>query len=208
MPSKTPSDPDKADRIQEQLTALEKFVTDALGLKRDENQRQLLLFIKRTLLQFRLDQEYSPADILGESYFRIVVKIRSGEIVHNLPAFFNRTSFNVIREKNKTRSRKEKIDTRHIAINHEILYPNLELYSSQYKNEEVESLQIALNQMSQDDLDILILRIVKGLSWAEVRENYLENNQDISVASLRKRGNRALAKLRQSFFAVKQTGSS
>ena len=58
--------------------------------------------------------------------------------------------------------------------------------------------------MSQDDLEILFLRIVKGLSWAEVRCHYLEKNQDLSVSSLRKRGQRALTKLRQSFFAVKQ----
>ena len=76
MSGQTTPNSDKSDGIQQEINALERFVTDSLSSKRDESQRQLILFIKRTLLQFKLDQEYSPASILGEAYFRAIRQVR------------------------------------------------------------------------------------------------------------------------------------
>ena len=208
MPGNTTPNSDKSDGVQQGINALERFVTDSLSSKRDESQRQLILFIKRTLLQFNLDQDYSPASILGEAYFRATEKIRNGEVINNVPAFLNRVAFNIIREKRRCHSRIDKIDKKHIEISKTNLHESIDSFSSAYKSEEVENLQAALHQISQDDLEILVLRIVKGLSWDEVRDHYLKKNQDLPVSRLRKRGQRALTKLRQSFFAVKQTEPS
>lgn len=208
MPGTIPPSPDESDRIQQQLISLERFVTDSLSSSRDESQRQLLLFIKRTLLQFNLEQEYNSVDILGEAYFRAIVKIRSGESIRNIPGFFNRLSFNIIREKRRSYSRQEKIDTKYIAINNDFLYENFRSYDNEYKDEYVNNLRELLNEISKDNLDILVLRIVKGLSWDEVRDYYLKRGEDISIACLRKRGSRALIDLRQKFFAITQTEPS
>ncbi len=54
-----------------------------------------------------------------------------------------------------------------------------------------------MSKLPEDKQELLELRIVQELSWNEVVSYYAAQGKDVKVATLRKRGERALEELRQ-----------
>ena len=67
---------------------------------------------------------------------------------------------------------------------------------------------MALEELSEEELEILNLRIVQGLSWKDVRNNWEQiTGRETAVSTLRKKGERALKHLRAAFISTGQDSS-
>jgi len=195
-----------SEQIQHQVKAFDKFMVDALGPDKDESKRKLILFISRTLHQFNLNNQYQPADILADAYCRVIDKIRRGEKICNIPAFLNRMTFNIIREKSRENIKNRiprEIKSSLILEQYEVSR-SAPFYQNNIDDKHIDCLLEALENISPDSREILDLRIVQGWSWERIRKYYETQGKDLSAACLRKRGQRALESLRQRFFAFNE----
>ncbi|WP_036489762.1 RNA polymerase sigma factor [Myxosarcina sp. GI1] len=192
---------------QEQLELLAKIVNDTLSEEWDESTRKIFFFIKRSLRQFKLDGQLQESDILLDSYLRVRKKIESGESIQNMPAYLNRVAFNIIREKSKKQKKSEDLHIR--LINNEHGHPDTTSETDGSDSYQITSLLKALEELKSEDFELIQLRIVKGLSWNEISD-YLNSSQDnenqkkLSTRTLRKRGERALKRLREAYFSVEE----
>ncbi len=193
--------------IEKQLELLAKVVNDTLSEEWDESTRKIFFFIKRSLRQFKLDGQLQESDILLEAYLRIRQKIESGESIQNMPAYLNRFAFNIIREKSKKQKKSEDLHIRLINNGHG--HPDTTSGTDNTDSYKMNILIKALEKLKPEDFELIQLRIVKGLSWNEISEylnssKHNENNKYISASGLRKRGERALKRLREAYFSVEK----
>jgi len=187
-------------------SALGEVIADAIHLKGDA--KHLIFFIKRTLRQFNLESHYQEMDILSEAYIRTQKRIDAGEIIENFPAWLKAVSLNIIREKSKKRLKDQSLQQNLISTGHgsEETMNRLEQDTTDF--EAIKTLLESLKSLSPEDIEILKLRIVKGLSWDEVAEALDKTGRNPrNAAALRKRGERALGRLRNNFFSVNQNQS-
>lgn len=190
-----------------QLKLLSEIVTKSLSEDSDENIHVIFFFIKRILRQFRLDRQFQESDILIETYLRIRKKIESEESIYirNMQAYFKSVAFNIVREKSRERKKAD------YSLEHLIDHG----YGFQDKNSEIDDsgidqiskLSKALKKLSDEDFELIQLRIIKGLSWNQINDyiNHSKdniNNKKLSVSTLRKRGERALKRLREAYFSI------
>lgn len=196
-PSLTP------DNQEKQLKLLTTLVSDTLSEKQDESTRKIFFFIKRSLRQCNLDGQIQESDILIEAYLRVRKKIESGEFVQNMPAYLNRFAFNIIREKIKEQKKTDNLYTHLINNNHGI--SDITSGIDETDNYKINILVKAIEELKSEEFELIKLRIVKGLSWQEISEylSYIKR-QKISPTTLRKRGERALKRLRKSYFSVEK----
>jgi DNA-directed RNA polymerase specialized sigma24 family protein len=187
--------------IQAQLNRLHEVIAQMLTSKGNDTSQKLLLFIKRTLRQFNLDHQLHESEIVIEAYVRTHKKIEAGEIIENIPSWLNGVSFNIIREHSrkavKSKILPSKIYTESFSYS--------EIDSPLVDSQEIESLLAAWKQLKPEEVELLILRHVRCLSWQEISD-YLEQKEGEttkkrSVVSLRKKGERALARLKQKYFS-------
>ena len=187
-----------------QLKLLAEIVNNALSENRDERTRTIFFFIKRSLRQFRLYGQLQESDILLDAYLRVRKKIESEESIQNMPAYLSRVAFNIIREQSKRKKRSE--DLRLRLINNSHGYPNRTSGVDETDSDKISILLKSLGELKSEDLELIQLRIVEGLSWKEISE-YLSSNKDkehskkLSQNVLRKRGERALKRLREDYFS-------
>ena len=187
-----------------QLKLLNELVKDAISEEWDESTRKIFFFIKRSLRQFKLYGQLQESDILTQAYIRVRQKIESGELIQNMPAYLNRVAFNIVREESRKQKKSEDLPIRLNNNGHGNLdtTPGLDDTNSY----QITTLIQALKELKSEDLEIIQLRIVKGLSWKEVSIN-LSSNQcsKISESTLRQKGKRALQRLRNAYLAVEKS---
>lgn len=166
--------------------------------------------IKRYLIQFSLDQDYEPNDIFQEAYIRGLKKIIKLEDIPCIPAWIKLTSLNIIREKCRDKEKQKQLINR--LQKHEIESKNLGMdYSIYSRNENyINILHLAIQSLDKKDSTILKLHIVDGLSWRQIGEHFVSigeevSNNDALIIRLRKRGQRALDRLRQNYYSLLQT---
>ncbi len=191
----------------EQLELLTKLVNDTLSEERNESSRKIFYFIRRSLRQFKLNGQRQESDILLEAYTRVRKKIESGESIENMPAYLNRVAFNIIREKSRKQKKAEDLHIR--LINNGYGHPDTTSGTEDTDSYKINILIKALEEIKPEDLEIIELRIVKGLSWKEISEHLTsykneEYSNNLSVSALRKRGERALKRLRKAYFFVEK----
>ena len=193
--------------MKKQLELLTKVVNDTLSEEWEESTRKIFFFIKRSLLQFKLNGQLQESDILLEAYIRVRQKIESGESIQNMPAYLNRVAFNIIREKSKKQKKAEDLHIR--LINNGYGHPDTTSGTDDTDSYKINVLLKALEELKPEDFEIIQLRIVNGLSWKEISE-YLtssenkEHSKNLSASALRKRGERALKRLRKAYFSVEK----
>ncbi|NEQ10131.1 MAG: hypothetical protein F6K37_30620 [Moorea sp. SIO4E2] len=176
------------------LNLLNEVVVDALSDKRNDSARKLLFFIKRSLRQFKLDGKWDESEILVEAYIRTRKKIIEYKIsIVNIPAFLNRVSFKIIQEYYKTEKQNKEIKLKLIGEIKSDLIPKIT--SNNLIEQKIEKLIGSFEDLSPEDRKILVLKIVKGLSWKSIADRL-----DIRHDAARKRGERALKRLRERFF--------
>lgn len=189
----------------EQIRQLVDMVGGILSGQIGERRRWLLLSIQRSLQQFHLDSQLEAGDVLIEAYLRTQTQIEAGTPIRNIPAWLNRVSYNIIREKSREKGRDNRLIDR--------LKPSTAKHMGHTYGdvEDFEALFSALNQLEGSDLELLILRIVKGLSWREIANLSIQRGEDgknphVLQQKLRKRGERALKRLRKIFRSIRNQG--
>jgi RNA polymerase sigma factor (sigma-70 family) len=158
----------------------------------------MLAFIKRSLKQFNLVDSYSAHEILSDAFMRGVERIKRGESIENPLAWIRVTAFNIIRECSRSNRRFspleeswfECVDTGNAATFDEFL-------------QQCEWLKAAFAMLNSDDRELLMLKICENLSWKNIVEQYHKRGfVDISEATLRKRKERTLKRLRKIYHSL------
>lgn len=156
-------------------------------------------FIEARLWQFNLVSRYQASDVLRDTYLIARKKIINGEDIKNLESWLRSIAFNVIRNFRKKETR---IENQILKLIENGLCCDEASSESNIENEYIDPVkQKALAKiwetLSEDDQNILNLRILQNLSWKEIGPIY-----EISAATARKRGQRALDRLREKFFSI------
>lgn len=189
-----------------QLELLNTVIKQALLRKEGETSKNLMLFIRRSLGQMRLHNEWNESEILVEAYLRTRDKINSGEIIDNLPGYLSRVSQYIILEKSRQKKRNYGIHQKLSSFSDIVSLPE-NSYEEGVSCEVVNSLWNSFNCLSEREQRILTLRVIKGHSWHEVAYQLLELGIEKSydntvIAKLRKQGERALEKLRKRILSI------
>lgn len=163
--------------------------------------RSLLAFVRRTLWQFHLNKSYSEMEILIEAYLRGIHYLQkpSGKTISNPGAWVRVTAYNIIREY----SRKRKVQRSRI-VHTQSDFSLLD--STEVADETVTALNIAavfeaFKKLRHNDRKIIELRYLENRSWKDIREKLEEPK--ILISTLRKRGQRALKRLRQEYHKIR-----
>ncbi|NEP28280.1 sigma-70 family RNA polymerase sigma factor [Moorena sp. SIO3I6] len=197
-------------KIKKKLTPREKFESavkhlfNQTSLETKEATFYAALFngIKKKLRQFNFpdDQIY---EVINETYLRGIKLLDSGQEIENPRAWIRATSFNVIREmsrkQKKEQSRDSNLIERQIALE-----DSNSLDSANYDDEDLRLLELALQKLEPKDNKLIVLRHIEGLSWQQVVSHLASKGEDITEASARQRGNRALKRLRKICFELKK----
>lgn len=168
----------------------------------------ILATIKRHLLQFKIDDDYEPLDIFQEAYIRGFNKLIKGDEIPCLPAWMKLTALNIVREKFREKQKLNNIKEMYKSGTELIVNCNNNVNSTTDAN--VEILELAIQSLSKKDYKILKLHIIDGLSWRKIAEYLVSIGEelvvdDITITRLRKRGQRALERLRQNYHGIIQT---
>ncbi|MGB3137842.1 MAG: hypothetical protein WBG38_05855 [Nodosilinea sp.] len=163
--------------------------------------RSLLAFIKRTIYQFGLQVYVTEIDIFVEAYLRGVrYTQQSQEQIRQPKAWMRRTAYNIIRECKRDRLRYS------AAAFDELMEQGSTEAEGTAPSGVADDVIIgamntvmqALEALSPGDRSIIQWKVVDGLTWTEVQERLIAEGEDrVSQAALRKRGQRALERLRQ-----------
>ncbi|NET39205.1 MAG: sigma-70 family RNA polymerase sigma factor [Cyanothece sp. SIO1E1] len=156
-------------------------------------------FIARRLRQYRIT-EVDIDYILNEAYMRGCRMIESGKTIDNIAAWLRYTTFRIIQEtarnQNKIRNLSEKL------IGEGEFYVRSESLNAAEVAEQLEIIRIAMQQLGPMDQTIIRLRFFEGLSWQDIAQRLGEDGTVLSQATLRKRAQRALSRLRATFFEI------
>lgn len=159
--------------------------------------RSLFAYIQRSLWQYRLDKRITVTDVFIEAYIRGVKYLLSsgGETIKKPSAWMRITILNVIREKSRDSKRLVSLDWDLVSETEEAGTSETD-YSECFV-----AIMQAFNQLSHDERKIIQLRYFENKSWQAVREKLGES--ELTLAALRKRGQRTLDKLRQEYHKIR-----
>lgn len=159
-------------------------------------------FIESCLRQFRLSGMYNANDIFAEAYLRGYYAIveRGVEIV-NPAGWFRSVAVNIIREQSRMQLRSvqaispsfledfaDRTDTNQLS----------QLSADEERSANIRKLAEAWESLSLVDREILRMRLIEGASWQSIAQK-LSNG---SISAYRKRGSRALSKLREMYMTL------
>jgi DNA-directed RNA polymerase specialized sigma24 family protein len=175
------------------------FMTDFVELLNPNSStgRLMFAFVRRNLQAFRLDQSYKEAHILNEAFVRGLKRIHSGEIIRNPQAWLRKTAYFIIRELKREQQKvvpfeDYMLDERQVDV------------SSEDLEDDLATMQLALQMLKPSDQKLLNLKIVQGLSWSRIRDILIqEGDGNYDESTLRKRKERALICLRKKYHALK-----
>jgi DNA-directed RNA polymerase specialized sigma24 family protein len=186
----------RAEQVQQERLRFDaKF--SALLDRESSDGRLIFTFIQRELRRFRLQNYYQDALILNEVYFRGVERIATGEVIRNLPAWVRSTAYNIIRELSREYQKSS-------PLQEESLDSQQPPVSCSDLEDDFATVRMAFQLLSPEDQRLLNLKIVENHSWKEIRTILKrEGAGDLPEATLRKRKERALIRLREKYHAIK-----
>jgi len=171
----------------------------------------LLKFIHRTLWSFQLSSYYQTEEILHEAILRGSNSITKGYKIQNLTAWLRGTCFNLIREFSRLHQKIKELQTSDIEIiqarRSEFSYLAEEDSSPEGWIElklKLESYLQNLESINSDEYQILYQQFFLDKSWQEIQQYFVKQGKSLSIDALRKRGERARAKL-ANHLGVKKT---
>ncbi len=204
----------------------ELFNNDVQSLLKPKNPhaRSLLAFIQRTIRNFGLQAYVTEVDIFVEAYLRGVKYTQQHqEEIRQPKAWMRRTAYNIIREIARDRQQyssiafdesMQEMPATDSSLN-SILDEGAELIEQMSVGDDswplteekdnlsaaLEAVQTALETLSLEDRRLIQWQLIEGLTWQEVQNRILaeEGGDLISLAALRKRGQRALERLRRAY---------
>lgn len=186
---------------EEQLKTLNRFMLIAMTHRKDEKAKRLIFFIRRTLRQFHLTSKIEDYEILIEVYLVTRRTILKNVVIENLFGWLCRVAFFIIRDHSKKEQRIKDLANRLIHYGQYSTHTSDADINAQ-SADRMSALLEAFASLEEDEIELLKLRHVQGLSWREIQ---LVWHQDTGVlikeATLRKRHTRLLARLRESILA-------
>lgn len=165
--------------------------------------RSLLAFIKRTIHQFGLQAHITEIDIFAEAYLRGVNYTQQNqEHIRQPKAWIRRTAYNIIRECKRDRLRYSAVafDELMEQPSEEASGTSLGAIDDGAIANSINAVQQALNSLSPGDRNLIQWKVVEGLTWQQVQARCVTEGEDrVSQSTLRKRGQRALERLRRAY---------
>ena len=188
--------------VERRLQDLRDYLSRVLAVNAEHDDRSILFFIKRSLFQHGLRDFITSEEILHEAFIRTETALLKGKPIENIPGWINRVSLNIIREKRRQLHSHHKLKRKVYADVHNLSMPPdsdtfIELHANQ-----IDSLWTAWQTLKKSEREILNLKHVQKLSWKEISNRLTRSeNKKVSHHTIRKRGERALSKLRAVFFS-------
>ncbi|WP_017298126.1 RNA polymerase sigma factor [Nodosilinea nodulosa] len=165
--------------------------------------RSLLAFITRTIHQFGLQVYITEIDIFVEAYLRGVKYTQQNqEPIRQPKAWMRRTAYNIIRECKRDRLRYSAVafDELMEQPSEESAGTALEAIDDGAIANSINAVMQALDALSPGDRNLIQWKVVEGLTWQQVQARCVtEGEERVSQATLRKRGQRALERLRRAY---------
>lgn len=152
-------------------------------------------FIHSRIIQFHLNCD--AHSVVNEAYLRGINTINDGKEIYSPLAWMRSTAFNIIRE----RSRKQnKVNYDSPFLENYLDNIHIEADSITMIDPEVKHLlDAALTSLKPKEQEVLKLRWIDGLSWREIAYKLSCEAEQISEGTIRKRGGRALKRLRKKY---------
>lgn len=165
-----------------------------------ENSRHpIWLFIYRNLKLLQL-RGVEPYEVLHEVWLCGIQTIKAGRTINNPKAWIRTVAYRII-IKEVRRLKPEKIAS--VSFDTIEPYALVEINASSNDNESEDCHQLirqSICELDQEDQRLIILRFFQKLSWEEIREVLISEGIGVAnVAALRKRGQRALERLRNKY---------
>lgn len=158
-------------------------------------QKHFLDYLKR----YQLLSIYESEEILYEVASRFRDTLQKGKNVPKpkLRAWASSTGRNIIRELSRKHKKYQVVEPN--TLESEVASGE-DISLALEKREEWGIIHEALKEIKPEDQDLLERRFFQGLSWKEIAQHLAQNGQDVSVPTLRKRGERAINQLREVYF--------
>lgn len=158
--------------------------------------------INKHLKQYNLQNRFSPYDVFHEAYDRAFKKLEKGEEIPNIPAWFRKTCFNIVREWSRKTIRADGVNCSYPKDDQDsekeqengIYNPN------RMTNLDLLAMREIYAKLSELDRKVLYLS-VSGLTWEEVADRLIESGEQSGdrnhvAQALAKRASRSRERLR------------
>jgi RNA polymerase sigma factor (sigma-70 family) len=156
-------------------------------------------FYRLRLRQYGLLGKREPDEILNEAISRLSGALESGKKIYNLLPWLRTTGLHVINEISREETRHRFIDNGNIDFEDFLSDERLQQTECD-DNELYKRLNKAINELDVEDRRLLRMRYYRQLTWQDIAEKLSTDGfEKTSIEALRKRGSRALAKLRKIF---------
>ena len=160
-----------------------------------------LLWIKHQLKQRNLHETFDAIEILNEVYLRTRKSIEDGTEIEDYIAWIRQTCYLVVLEKrtelSREKNRIEKIAKASLLDNDKAEKETETTFSNDL-NKSI--LKQAITCLSPQENQLINSRFVNGLSWNDIQN---DTEEITSLPTLRKRGQRALSRLKSAFHSIK-----
>lgn len=159
--------------------------------------RSMLGYIDRLLKQFNLDGRFSVIDIFVIAYLRGVEQLLNpeGKPIRKPKAWMKGTILNIIRERQRSLRREFPLLWEIMAT------PSEQLVFDSAMEDSFAAVAQAFSRLSEQDRKIIELHKLRGMLWKDVLKELGEPY--LTLAALRKRGQRALENLRMEYHKIK-----
>lgn len=166
--------------------------------------RLIFAFFRARLKQFHLERVHSEASVLNEVYLRAIDKIQEGAVIRIPHAWIRATGYNYIRELSRQQQKSIQQEDYHLEIHHEEEKQILNLMALEEELAAEQSLiRKAFEMLTDVERQLLHLKIVEGLSWKAIQQQY--EFKESNLATLRKRKQRVLKKLHHFYHTLKKS---
>lgn len=141
------------------------------------------------LFRFNLVSYHSIDEVIDECWLRYARAKAKNKTIPNLDAWMRLTGFNIVREWSRIRSKS-------VPLVQDIQASLKDELTSIEQAETYRSLHEAMSQLSPENQELLHLRFFEGLPWESIAQSMMDRGQAVAAATLRKRAERAIKKLR------------
>ncbi|MEM9485548.1 MAG: RNA polymerase sigma factor [Cyanobacteria bacterium P01_F01_bin.116] len=157
-------------------------------------------FIYKKVHQFHLNCDAYA--VVNEAYLRGVKAIENGEDIRKPLPWVRSTAFNIIREWSRKQNR---ITTDSSFLENYLSNTTIDTELLTDIDTEVGyMLRAALSTLPTQERELLTLRWIDGLSWREIATALSHDGKQVKEGTVRKRGGRALHRLRDKYKAMEQ----
>ena len=169
--------------------------------------RSIWCFVERTLRQYKLDAfGVTATEILSEVYargIRQIVERKQG--IENPLGWIRVSAHYVILEHSRRVKRSVSLESVSPSDSDLTVLGEMDkLITKEEIEADIHALYLAMEQLTPREREILYWRHTQDLSWQEVGKRLIDcGENEVGEATLRQRGCRALARLRQLFHACR-----